>query len=145
MYKAIMAVLVLVLLSGCFKKEPPKCSDEETIETVKEIFAKNVDEIYDGIPLIAIMKMGKKGKIDFHLPKKIVDIKDALPVSYDEKIKRRECQATAVLDTNDTAQISYTVQLSEKDPDQFYVELKFDFLQPILQKHMMQSFMGGAL
>jgi len=138
MRKFVIAALVLLLFTGCFKKEPPKCSDNDTIVTVQDIFAQNIEKVMQ--PFYALMQTKVK-KMDLNLPHKIVTIKDARPQSYDEHVKRRVCKATAKFDNGLSAQITYSVQLDEQDSSKFYVELQSDFMEPLLQESIMQSFL----
>ncbi|WP_353662382.1 hypothetical protein [Hydrogenimonas sp. SS33] len=131
--KSLVLASAMVMLGGCFKSEAPKCSDPQVIGLVKQIYAENVAEMAKTNPMFAIFKEA--------IPSQIVSIDSARPVKYDENIKLRSCKAVARFDDNRTANIEYTVQLDEKKSDQFYVEMKFDFLQGLAQQGMMQKIM----
>ncbi len=122
---------LVLTLGGCFKSEAPKCSDKEVVQLVKQIYTEHIGELSKSNPMFMIFAAA--------IPKKIVKIDSARPVSYDEKIHLRQCKAQAYFDDNRTAPIEYTVQLDEKNSDQFYVELSFEFLQPLAQQGMMQQ------
>jgi len=46
------------------------------------------------------------------------------------------------MENNITIPIEYTVQLDEKNKEQFYVELKLDFLEDLAEQGMMNQFMN---
>jgi hypothetical protein len=130
----VLPVLLALGLSGCFKSEAPKCSDKQVVELVEQIYTNQIQELQKSNPLAAVFLAA--------LPKKMVAIESARPVSYDEKIKLRSCKGVAKFDDNRTANIEYTVQLDEKNNDQFYVELKMDFLEGMAQQSMMDMIMN---
>ena len=130
---AALAMVTALSLGGCFKSEAPKCSDPQVVDMVKKIYHENIAEMADANPMFAIFKEA--------IPDRIVSIDSARPVSYDEKVDLRSCKAIAHFDDNRTANIEYTVQLDEKNKDQFYVELKLDFVQGLAQQGIMQKMM----
>ncbi|WP_457597008.1 hypothetical protein [Hydrogenimonas sp.] len=121
-------------LTGCFKSEAPKCSDPEVVKLVEQIYAEQIAELQKNNPLAGIFLAG--------LPKKMVSIESARPVKYDENIQLRSCKGVAHFDDNSSANIEYTVQLDEKNKNQFYVELKMDFLEGMAQRSMMDMMMN---
>ena len=127
--KYLLLCIVAVSLSGCFKSEVPKCSDEQVVKLVSNIYAENISDIENN-PFVKMI-----GPV---LPKRIVRIESARPVKYDENIKLRSCKGIAYFDDNRTATIEYTVQLDEKDSSQFYVELKMDFLEGLVQEGVLK-------
>ena len=60
-------------------------------------------------------------------------------ISYDEVVKLRTCRAEAVFDTNQTANIEFTVQLNEENSDEFYVDLDTEFVEGLMQQSLMQG------
>ncbi len=125
--------LGMLILNGCFNTEAPKCSDEKIEKMVKEIYADHVKTLSTENILAQLLLVT--------VPKKIVKLDAARPVSYDEKITLRSCKANATFETNITVPVEYTVQLDEKNKEQIYVELKLDFLEDLAQQGMMDQFM----
>ena len=132
---ALLAAVTALSLGGCFKSEAPKCSDPQVVGMVKQIYHENIAEMAEANPMFAVIKGA--------IPDRSVSIESARPVAYDEKIDLRSCRAVARFDDNRTANIEYTVQLDEKKSDQFYVELKLDFVQGLAQQGIMQKMMNG--
>ncbi|MEO1938371.1 MAG: hypothetical protein ABGW85_07025 [Sulfurimonas sp.] len=129
--KTMIAVAITpFLLSGCFKSEAPKCSDPAVKGLVKDLYTESLQKLSSN-PMAA-MFMGA-------LPKEIVSISAVRPVAYDEKVNLRSCKAEAHFDNNVTANIEYTVQLSEENPEEFYVELDTAFMEGLMQQSMMQG------
>ncbi len=126
----IFWIIVLV-----FVKKAPKCSDENVVQTVKNIYAGLPEQIKQTNPLAAAFMQ--------NIPKEITIIQDIRPTSYDKEINLRQCKANALLDDNKTMEISivYTVQLSQENNDEYYVELDTSFLEGLMQ----QSIMNGLL
>jgi hypothetical protein len=134
--EGLLLASTMLMLGGCFKSEAPKCSDPQVIQLVEQIYEQNIADMAKDNPMFAIIKEA--------VPSKIVSIDSARPVKYDENIKLRSCKAIAHFDDNRTANIEYTVQLDEKKSDEFYVELKFDFIQGLAQQGMMQQIMNNT-
>jgi len=130
----IGGLAALFLLTGCFKSEAPKCSDPKVTQLVEQIYTNQIAELKKSNPLAAVFMAA--------IPQKIVRIESARPVKYEENIKLRSCKGVAVFEDNRTANIEYTVQLDEKKSDQFYVELKMDFLEGLAQQGMMDMIMN---
>lgn len=128
-----LAVAMALSLSGCFKSEAPKCSDPQVVKLVEQLYAQQIEDLKKNNPLAAMFITA--------MPQKMVRIDSARPVKYDENVKLRSCKGEAVFDDNRTANIEYTVQLDEKNHDQFYVELKMDFIQGLAQQGMMEMMM----
>ena len=138
MYKSVYALLMGILavsLSGCLQQEAPKCSDSDVKELVKEIYAENLVNLQKENPFAA-MFIGT-------LPKKIVRIDSTRPVKYEENIKLRTCKGVAYFEDNRSANIEYTVQLDEKNADQYYVELDLSFLDGLAKQGMMENIFKG--
>ncbi|WP_456451761.1 hypothetical protein [Hydrogenimonas sp.] len=131
---ALLAFAVALGMTGCFKSEAPQCSDPEVVKLVEQIYENQMQELQKSNPLAAIFLAT--------LPKKIVKIESARPVKYDENVKLRSCKGIAHFEDNRTANIEYTVQLDEKNSDQFYVELQMDFLEGLAQQNMMDMIMN---
>ncbi len=132
LFTAIAATALL--FTGCFNTEAPKCSDKEVTSLLKETYTQwreNMEK--SGNPLMAVYSV--------MLPKKIVNIDAPRASAYDPNIKLRSCKAEVTFDNNITGTLAYTVQIDEKDSDQFYLELDSDSLTALLQ----QSLMGNVL
>jgi hypothetical protein len=124
------ACALTFMLSGCFESEAPKCSDPAVKGLVKNLYQNSVKELSNN-PMTAIFIAA--------LPKEIRSFSAVRPVAYDEKVKLRSCKAEAHFDGNVTANIEYTVQLSEENPEEFYVELDTAFMEGLVQQSMMQG------
>ena len=123
----------MIMLQGCFEKEAPQCSDEAIITTVQELYAEHMQK-NDNTNILAQVLMAS-------VPKKILSIHSARAVAYKENIHLRSCKAEAVMEGNITSSIEYTVQLDEKNDDQFYIELDMEFIETLAQQGMMNQFM----
>jgi hypothetical protein len=130
MKTAIITLLVAMLMSGCFNSEAPKCSDKDVQNTVKDLYTQLLDNTSKNILLSGLVG---------NLPKNITEISSIRAISYDKSVKLRTCKADAQLDSNQSMQISYTVQLNEEDSDTFYVELDSSFLEGLVQKSLMKN------
>ncbi|MFT7003918.1 MAG: hypothetical protein ACJAWW_001270 [Sulfurimonas sp.] len=130
MKTAIITLLMVMLMTGCFNSEAPKCSNKDVQETVKGLYTQLLDNTSKNVLLSGLMG---------DLPKNITNMSSIRAVSYDETVKLRTCKADVQLDTNQSIQISYTVQLNEEDSDTFYVELDSGFLEGLVQKTMMKT------
>ena len=126
----ILTAVTPLFLTGCFQNEAPKCSDPAVKGLVKNLYQDSLKQLSNN-PM-AIIFMGA-------LPKEIVSITAVRPVAYDEKVHLRSCKAEARFDNNATANIEYTVQLSEENPEEFYVELDTAFMEGLMQQSMMQG------
>ena len=76
------------------------------------------------------------------LPKNMTSVTSIRAVSYDENVKLRTCKAVALLDNNESVDISYTVQSDEKKSGKFYVELNHDFIQGLMMSSMFNNVVG---
>jgi hypothetical protein len=130
---ALLLVSTTFLLSGCFQDETPKCSDSDVKDLIKEIYQDSLQEL-SANPMSALFIGG--------LPKKIVSISSVRPVAYDKTVHLRTCKAEAKFDNNQTTDIEYTVQITEDNPDEFYVELDTSFMEGLVQSSMMQEMLG---
>ena len=122
-----------LLLTGCFNTDTPKCSDAEVTGLVQEIYTgwvKNVENAQN--PMLAMFLK--------NLPQKITDISSARATSYEKEIKLRTCKADIDFENNTTSTLVYTVQITEEDKENFYVELDSDSLETIMQQSMMSNF-----
>jgi len=124
------ACALTLMLSGCLDSEAPKCSDPAVKKLVKDLYQESVQELANN-PMAAIFMTS--------LPKEITSISAVRPVAYDEKVNLRSCKAEAHFDNNISANIKYTVQLSEENPEEFYVELDTTFMEGLMQQSMMQG------
>ncbi len=129
------ACTLMLMLSGCFKSEAPKCSDTDVKGVVQDLYKDSLQKLSNN-PMAAIF-MGA-------LPKEIVSISAVRPVAYDEKVNLRSCKAEAHFDNNVTANIEYTVQLNEENQEEFYVELDTDFIEGLMQQSMMQEMFNSS-
>jgi hypothetical protein len=125
-----MLFTVALFLSGCFENEAPKCSDPAVKGLVKNLYKESVQELANN-PMAALF-VGT-------LPKELHSLSAVRPVAYDEKVNLRSCKAEAHFDNNITANIQYTVQLSEENPEEFYVELDTTFMEGLMQQSMLQG------
>jgi len=131
----IAAVCALALtLSGCLENEAPKCSNPAVKALVKDLYQESVKELENN-PMAAIFMTT--------LPKEISSVSTVRAVAYDEKVNLRHCKAQAHFDNNISTNISYTVQLSEENPEEFYVELDTTFMEGLMQQSMMQEMFSG--
>lgn len=105
----------------------PKCSSDEVKTLVQDIYSNMINN-NDNILLQAYMAKA---------PKYIDSLNSIRTVSFDENVNLRECKAVANFENGSSADIEYSVQISDNN-EEFYVELKKDFLQQI----MMQSIMS---
>lgn len=133
MLKPLVATsLSLFLLTGCFTKEPPKCSDDDVKETLQGIYSDLIAKSQNNFMAMFLQA----------LPKEIDSFSSIRPVAYDEKVKIRTCKADVTFENNQTASIEYTVQLNEEENEEFYVELKTDFLEALVQQSIMQQMLN---
>lgn len=132
MKNLIPLFLILFFLSGCFKTEAPKCSDQEIQESVKEVYGNINNNIQnsDNTFLSGFSQV---------LPHKILSLESFRAIAYDKEIKLRSCKAQATFDTNQTLELNYTVQLSEEDSNEYYVELDTVFLETLIQQNLMRE------
>ena len=128
-----MLISAMFTLNGCFKTEAPKCSSPDVKNTLKGLYAQQMKKSEQNIFMQVMMTS---------VPKTMTKIDSARAVAYDENINLRSCKAEATLGKDMTATIEYTVQLDEKNNDQFYVELQMDFLENLAQQGMMNQFMN---
>jgi hypothetical protein len=133
--KTLIATTLLastLLLTGCFNTDAPKCSDKEVTDLVKNIYSDWVNNAEQSQnPMLAMFLN--------NLPKNITDISSARATSYDKEIKLRTCKADITFDNNATTSLMYTVQITEEDSENFYVELNSDSLEGIMQQSMMSN------
>jgi len=123
-----------LLFTGCFNTEAPKCSDKDVTSLLKKTYTQWRESMEkSGNPLMAVYSV--------MLPQKIVTIDAPRASAYDPNIKLRSCKAEVTFDNNITGTLAYTVQIDEKNSDQFYLELDSDSLTALLQ----QSLMGNML
>jgi len=131
--KIITSVIFTSLfLTGCFS-EAPKCSDAEVKETLKSVYLQVLDNINSSNNMFL-------AGFASSLPKAIESIDSIRTVAYDEKIELRQCKADVRFDNNQTASISYSVQVNEENSDEFYVELDTEFVEGLMQSNMMNGF-----
>lgn len=125
-------ILLTILMTGCFNTDAPKCSNDDVQETVKQVY-ENVLENAQNSDNIILAGFTKS------LPTSITELSSFRAVAYDKSVKLRTCKADALFDTNQTIEISYTVQLDEEDSDQFYVELDTEFMETLMQQNIMRE------
>ncbi|QOP40249.1 hypothetical protein [Sulfurimonas marina] len=128
----IPTVLLALFMSGCFSDNAPKCSNEDVQDTVKQVYTNILDNAQNSNNLFL-------AGFTKSLPKAMVELSSFRAVAYDETVKLRSCKAEALFDTDQTMEISYTVQLDEQDSDQFYVELDTAFMETLMQQSIMQE------
>lgn len=98
-HKAIVVTLITILLIGC-SKEPPKCSDDNTIALVKKI----------------IIDSGKSNELTEKEIQTIYDnikIEHARPSAFDAKIKKYSCEAQLIAGSHKMP-INYESQIGDK-------------------------------
>lgn len=127
-----ISLLFLIFLSGCFKHETPQCSDIKVQQSVKTLY-------------IQILQNSQTAKNPFlagftnNLPQSIQSLSLIRSVSYDDELKIRTCKANALFDNNQSINIEYTIQINEKNSDDFYIELDTEFLEEMMQQNIMQG------
>ena len=125
--KSLVVLGVVFGLNAC-SKETPKCSDEDVQVLVSNLYADMLENSAQNILLSAFL---------VNAPKSLDRLESVRAVSYDKEVKLRECKAVAHFENGYTADIEYTVQLSETNHDEFYVELKGDFLQQLMMNSIL--------
>ena len=89
----------IFILSGC-TKEPPKCSDERTLNLVISIISNQISKE------IGLSTDDLKSSLKFEFAK---------ATSYDEKIKKYSCDATLVASETYKVPVDYESQLDDND------------------------------
>jgi len=126
----VVTLPILLLFSGCFSNEAPKCSDPAVKKMVKNLYEESLEELSTNPMAIIFMQS---------LPKRMLSLSAVRPMAYDEKIHLRACKAKARFDNNISSDIEYSVQLSEENPKEFYVELDTTFMEGLMQQSMIQG------
>lgn len=112
----VIAVTVMAALLAACSKEPPKCSDDETIDLVRKIILQQIDE-YTANGVIRIGG-GEWFSGSKELSKKEIqeNLKLELPraTAYADKIKKYSCEAKLVAGGQWELPITYTSQLDDK-------------------------------
>ncbi len=129
-------VLVLVMMSGCFQKEVPKCSDDNVKNVLSEIYGNWSQNINNSDNPVLIMFKGA-------IPNSIVSFSSPRTLGFDKEIQLRTCKMDVTFDNNQSNTLQYTVQLDEEDNENFYVEISEDSLESIAQESMMKHMMQG--
>jgi hypothetical protein len=128
MNKILLSAFVLFSLSGCMNSEPPKCSDTDVTNLVKDLYVEMIDNLQN-TPLT--------GAFAATMPKKMLSVDSIRPVAYDEAVKMRSCKATAKLEGDKEINIEYTIQTNEENSDEYYVELGSDFVEGLMMQNIM--------
>lgn len=128
----ISSSILALLLTGCINSEPPKCSDDNVKETLREIYAELFVNAQNNF-LAAFVQT---------LPKNIESISSIRPVAYDESVKLRSCKANVTFENNQSAAIEYTVQQDEENSEEYYVEMNTEFLEGLMQQSIMQNILN---
>ena len=131
MKRGVFIVVVALLFSGCFKNEPPACSDPQVKDDVKKIYKNIMEKMKKNAfyNLAATML-----KVDHIYPDKILGVRDAVEQEYDQNLKLRKCKAEVVFDNKISLDIDYTVRLDKEDPDYYIVELDPSFFDALYMK-----------
>jgi len=128
----LTSLVGIIAFSGC-STDTPKCSDVRVKTKVINTYKKWKDELNNTKnPLFEIFLKGK-------IPNLLV-LKNARAISYNKEIKLRECKAEAIFDNNQTWTIHYTVQNSEENPRDFYVEISKKSLDKVAKESIVESF-----
>lgn len=125
--KSIITVMVL-LLAAC-TKEPPKCSDEQTLSQAKKAVLEQIlkaeqNNILANI-LITVTQGGLSNAMNNGLTEKEVydNLKFELPraVAFDAKIKKYSCEAQLIAGDRFKLLITYDSQLDDKNQPLVFV------------------------
>lgn len=125
--------LIALAIAGCnnpFAKAA-ECGDKDVVSLVKNIYVDMIKETANN-PLTKIFTS--------NLPKSIVSLKSARSSKYDKEIYLRSCKAEAQLENGQKVNIEYTVQYLPEEKDTM-VELSSDFLEPLMQQSIMNTFL----
>jgi hypothetical protein len=95
---AIEALILVVLLAGC-SKEPPLCSDESSLNSLRALISEELKSNLTLTPQDLIENLR------FDLP---------LATAYDENIKKRTCQLKLAAGTDFSTNLSYSFQIDDK-------------------------------
>ena len=107
----------------------PKCSDESVLSLLPELYGSMRKSTIEsaGWNDIVLVSVG--------LPQSIERIEMARSTGYKSSIKLRSCNANAIFAVNNqkeiTVNISYSVQLSEQNSEEFFVILEPDFISTL--------------
>lgn len=96
---SVLIALFAILLSAC-SKEPPKCSDKETLDIIKRIFSDQIGEVE------GVTKKDIENKLT---------IKNGRADAYDEKVKKYTCSAKLGIAEQWELPIHYVSQLDDKN------------------------------
>ena len=99
-----LAIPAIMTMNGCMESEAPKCSNDEVIKTVKNLYSGKVEEMGKNIFTQVLLAS---------IPKEMTGVTSTRAVPYDEKVHLRTCKAEAELGAAKIP-IEYTVQLTEK-------------------------------
>lgn len=94
-------------ITGC-TKEVPKCSDEGTLATAKDLFTEKVADFFADDEDLDVKIDPKEAKKFIH-----IDIKYPLASSYDEKIKKYTCEAQFINSKGSKIDVTYNSQLDD--------------------------------
>jgi len=128
--KAMVLTVPLLMLAGCLNTETPECSDEDVVETVKNIYSEIPEKNKDN----PIAGMSAKT-----LPKSITALESIRAISYDENVKLRTCKSQVTFENGQTADLQFTVQSLEKNDGEFYVELDTGFIEGLMMQNIMKN------
>jgi len=122
-------ILFLLLISSIslsafiFEKTPPKCSDKETINSLKKIY----------------ININKQQSKVTKLPKSIKSLNSIRATSYNRDIALRGCKALVKLSNDTELNMQYTVQLDETNSDNFYVEIEQSFISNLIAQSYLKN------
>jgi len=128
--KAMVLTVPLLMLAGCLNTETPECSDEDVVETVKNIYSEIPEKNKDN-PIA--------GMFAKTLPKSITALESIRAISYDENVKLRTCKSQVTFENGQTADLQFTVQSLEKNDGEFYVELDTGFIEGLMMQNIMKN------
>lgn len=128
--RAVLLSAILAL-SGCsevkslFASEPPTCSDERVVGTLKAIYAEmelNVDaSVGQLIKAVGGAPLGQAISQRTGFAEKLIDLQMIVSEGYDQAAKKRSCKAQATLKDGSPKLVSYSVQLEDGKRDSFIV------------------------
>lgn len=103
-FTRFLALTVAFAIAGC-AKEAPKCSDEQTLNLAKELFAKQLTEFAAKLTGTQVDPKQAAEKLRFEYPR---------ASNFDEKIKKYACEATLVDSDGRQMAVKYTSQLNDQ-------------------------------
>ena len=106
MKSTIIVTLVTAFIAGC-AKEPPKCSDEDTLSLIRQIIVEQLggrEGVSDKGEGVSDKELQDNMKIEFPRAS-----------TFDEKIKKYSCEAKLIAGGTVELPITYESQLDDKN------------------------------